>query len=74
MTDKRFSQQDLLDLKDLSHRTGKSVRTIYREIRAGTFPRPVKISRGRVGVRVADYQRWLQSLIPTSSENAPDDN
>ena len=76
MSDKILSPQDILCLKDVSHRTGKSVRTIYREIRAGTFPRPVKISRGRVGVLAADYQRWLQSLTPAPPvvpENECDD-
>ncbi|WP_461382562.1 helix-turn-helix transcriptional regulator [Devosia indica] len=39
--------------------TGLSRRTIYREVSAGRFPRPVQLSSRRVGWRSAEVQDWL---------------
>ena len=41
--------------------TGLSRRTIYREINAGRFPRPVQLSARRVGWRDTELQVWLET-------------
>lgn len=42
--------------------TKLSTPTIYRGMAAGRFPRSLKISRGRVGWRASDIDRWLSGL------------
>jgi excisionase family DNA binding protein len=51
----------LLTLEECATRLSMSIRTIYREIAAGHFPRPVKIRRlSRVPVSALEaYVRWL---------------
>ena len=36
-----------------------SAATIWRRVRAGTFPAPVKISKGITAWRLADIEAWL---------------
>ncbi|MCQ2040306.1 AlpA family phage regulatory protein [Pseudomonas kunmingensis] len=33
--------------------------TLWREIKAGRFPRQVRLSPGRVGWRASDLRQWL---------------
>ena len=35
--------------------------TLWRQVRAGNFPAPVKISPGRVAWRVRDVQQWIRT-------------
>ena len=53
MTDK------ILPRKKTSEVVGLSARTIYREIKAGRFPKPVQLSARRVGWRESDLDAWL---------------
>lgn len=41
--------------------TGKSRSSIYRDIRAGTFPQPVKIGPRSVAWKSGDVEAWLTS-------------
>lgn len=45
--------------KKTSEVVGLSPRTIYREIKAGRFPKPVQLSSRRVGWRESDITAWL---------------
>ena len=48
-------------ISEASKITGLSRRTIYREINAGRFPRPVQLSSRRVGWRETELQAWLDA-------------
>ncbi len=55
---------NILPLKEVQVRTGGSSRTtIWRDVRAGRFPAPVKVGRNRIG--------WLESEIEDWQENLP---
>jgi prophage regulatory protein len=51
----------LLQQKDVTQVTSCSRTTIYRGVRAGTFPAPVRITERRVAWRETDVQAWIQS-------------
>jgi len=53
----------LLPIKTVSSLTSLSKSTIYRLAKEGEFPRPVRISRMRVGWRKADIDSFLASLV-----------
>lgn len=58
----RGCQMDtLLRLPKVKKITGLGRSTIYRMMKAGEFPRPVAISRGAVGWRQSDIERWIES-------------
>ena len=53
----------ILLLKEVVARTGKSRTTLWRDVRAGRFPAPVRVGRNRIG--------WLESEITDWQENLP---
>lgn len=53
--------EKLLQQKGVSDMTSCSRTTIYRGVRAGTFPAPVRITERRVAWRESDVQAWIQS-------------
>ncbi len=53
----------ILLLKEVVARTGKSRTTLWRDVRAGRFPAPVKVGRNRIG--------WVESEIADWQENLP---
>ena len=52
----------LVPLRVVCFVTGLSRSTIYRMIGAGTFPRPVKISKARIAWRESEVLAWLASV------------
>lgn len=46
-------EEQVLEVTTLSHAT------LWREIKAGRFPRQVRLSPGRVGWRASDLRLWL---------------
>jgi prophage regulatory protein len=52
----------LLDKWAVEDRTSLDITTIYRKIKAGTFPPPVQIGRRRVAWRESDLAEWQTSL------------
>lgn len=40
--------------------------TLWRKVRAGTFPAPVKLSERVTAWRVEDVRAWMQSLMATA--------
>ena len=55
---------NILPLKEVITRTGgKSRTTLWRDVRAGRFPAPVKVGPNRIG--------WLESEIEDWQENLP---
>jgi len=64
-------EQDILyRIPEVEAITGKKRQTIYRDIRAGTFPKPVKLSSQSVAWRKSDLDRWMASLL-TSDNKTP---
>ncbi len=47
-----------LQLKTVKQRCTLSSSTIYRLIKQGTFPAPIRLSPGRVAWREADVSAW----------------
>jgi predicted DNA-binding transcriptional regulator AlpA/predicted XRE-type DNA-binding protein len=60
-TDIRNDRQ-LLDKYGVEKMTSLDITTIYRRMRAGTFPQPVRVGRRRVAWRTLDIVRWQQDL------------
>ena len=56
----------LVPLEPVCVVTGNSRSTIYRMIAAGSFPKPVKTSKGRVAWREREVLAWLAALSTTS--------
>lgn len=46
----------------LEARTSLDITTIYRKMKVGTFPQPVRVGRRRVAWRESDVAAWLSSL------------
>lgn len=57
----------LLDKWAVEQRTALDITTIYRKMRAGTFPAPVRIGKRRVAWREADLAAW-EARLPSSRE------
>jgi prophage regulatory protein len=52
----------LLDKRAVELRTSLDITTIYRKIKSGTFPPPVRIGRRRVAWRESDVAMWQEKL------------
>lgn len=51
----------IIRLPEVVQQTGISPTTIYRGIRAGTFPVQVKLGKRAVGWRAKDVEAWVES-------------
>jgi prophage regulatory protein len=62
---------DLSKINEVILRSGLSKTSIYRNIKDGTFPAPVKIGKRAVAWRTEDLEKWLSerpySLLNTFS-------
>src|SRR5262249_30600454 len=54
--------RQLLDKHAVEKLVCLDITTLYRKMRAGTFPQPVRIGRRRVAWRMADIMQWQQGL------------
>lgn len=52
----------ILRWPDLQQRTGLSRATVYRKIKAKTFPAPIRLTDYAVGWREVDVEAWQASL------------
>ena len=53
----------LLRLPSVEAQTGLSKSEIYRRIKAGTFPQPLKLGARAVAWPAAQIDAWVKSLI-----------
>ena len=60
----------ILRRRDVLQRVGFSRETLRRQVKAGTFPAPVKLGARAVGWRVEDVDAWLESLTPAADKPA----
>lgn len=56
---------EIVRMNAVRRRTGLGRSTIYRLIAARRFPAPVRLTGRAVGWRVADLDRWTESLQST---------
>ena len=52
----------LLNKWAVEDRTSLDITTIYRKIKVGAFPRPVRVGKRRVAWRESDVSAWQASL------------
>ena len=53
---------NILHLDEVIARTGKSRTTLWRDVRAGRFPAPVKVGANRIGWLETEVDEWQESL------------
>ena len=63
-------QDVLLTHPEVERRTGLSRSTIYRKMREGTFPVPLKVSERAVRWRESDIRAYVDSRPRSYSETA----
>ncbi|EFA8815120.1 MULTISPECIES: helix-turn-helix transcriptional regulator [Enterobacteriaceae] len=59
----------LIRLTEVMNRTGYCKAWIYRLIKDGKFPAPVKIGTRAVAFVESEIDAWIQSVIETSRNN-----
>ena len=64
-------QDVLLTRREVERRTGLSRSTLYRKMREGTFPVPLKISERAVRWRDSDIRAYVDSRPRSYGETAP---
>ena len=64
-------QDVLLTRREVERRTGLSRSTIYRKMRDGTFPVPLKISERAVRWREREIRAYVDSRPRSYGETAP---
>jgi prophage regulatory protein len=62
--EKSMSDVRIFRIDDVLNRTGLSRPTVYRQVRAGTFPAPVKLSPRAVGWRSDEIEEWIEGREP----------
>ena len=61
----------LLDKWAVEERTSLDITTIYRKIKAGTFPQPVRVGKRRVAWRSIDVDAWEKALVQGVGVSGP---
>lgn len=51
----------IMRMPEVINFTGISRATIYRLIKAGEFPKPLKLSKGIIGWTTKEIERWIRS-------------
>jgi prophage regulatory protein len=51
----------ILPIAEVVKIVGLSRRSVYRELKAGLFPRPVQLSARRVGWKESAVQAWVEA-------------
>jgi prophage regulatory protein len=57
--------EHLIDAKSVFAMTSLSKASVYRGIKKGLFPSPVRTGERRVAWRGSDIEAWLEGLKPT---------
>lgn len=55
----------LMPLRAVTQFTSLSRATVYRRVKDGTFPKPIKIGENRVVWRYEDLEAWLAACATT---------
>ena len=62
----------IIRTEDLTRRLGLSRATILRNVKAGRFPAPIKISQRAIGWRIDDVEAWIAARAATSKDQVDD--
>jgi prophage regulatory protein len=62
----QFSQSALLRLPSVQAQTALSKTEIYRRIKAGSFPKPIKLGARAVAWPASSIDAYIKSLIEAS--------
>lgn len=54
-------ETQILRVPEMLARTGLSRMTIWRRIRAGTFPAPIELGANSIGWLASDITEWLEN-------------
>lgn len=54
-----YTPLSLCDIHEVSRRTTLSSTTIWRAVKAGTFPQPVRVSKNRVAWESRQVDAWI---------------
>lgn len=60
----------VLRLPVVQHRTGRSRTSIYNDIKAGTFPAPIKLGARSVGWVESTINKWIEDRAVASQEGS----
>lgn len=52
----------IIKMKELPGITGRSRASLWRDIKAGKFPKPVRLGTNSVGFKASEIQNWLDGL------------
>lgn len=61
-------QQRLISLKEVLDRIPLSKATIYRRIKAGTFPQPIRLSAHRIAFSEQEINAWIARHVEARTE------
>ena len=53
---------EILHLPAVMARTGRSRSSLWRDVKSGRFPAPLRIGKSRIGWRKDEIVEWLESL------------
>ena len=60
----------IIRTEDLTRRLGLSRATIFRNVKAGRFPAPIKISQRAIGWRIDDVEAWIAAQAASEAQTA----
>ena len=60
----------IISISDAASRVCISKAELYRKIKAGDFPLPVRLTEKRRGIRVSDLNAWVEGLTPVVPDKA----
>lgn len=67
--DSNETEPELLSLKEVIRRTTKSRSTLWRDIRAKTFPLPIKIGQRSIAFKSSEISKWIESCPRVQSSD-----
>ena len=59
--DKQLEERRIVRRDEVSRLTGLARATIYKKVKEGSFPAPVRLGIRSVGWRLTDIDTWLQA-------------
>ena len=63
----------LMRRHEVQQRTGLACTTIYRKMREGSFPEPVKVGARAVRWTASEIEKWLSGRPRATGEDQPDE-
>ncbi|CAB4220699.1 DNA-binding transcriptional activator AlpA [uncultured Caudovirales phage] len=61
---------DLLTLKEVLDYVKKSRSSVYKEVKTGTFPKPLRVGMRKIAWNLSDIQEWISNREKTIMDMA----